>query len=328
MRALPVVVLLALAWPTAPHAEVRPARGTYDPRVKTVAYNPDDVVRIVGHYGFSTNVEFAKDETVQSIALGDSLAWEVAPRGNQLFVKPREDNATTNMTVITDRRSYHFWLDAAKAVNKGRGGDMYFRVKFDYPQEAAKADDEADARRRAEAALQLPAPARNWDYWACGDVVLRPSEAYDDGRFTYLRYPGAQEIPAAFVVNSDGAESLAGGSMRGDQLVLQVVAPKIILRRGQSVACLENRSFDPYGIATPGGTTSPSVQRRIRDDARPPPPELPSVPQVEEAPRPQRGVTPWPVVPLPRLSTDPVPPLPEAEPAQLPTTMPPRGTPR
>lgn len=281
MRMLSVALLAILACLQPARAEVTPSNGVYDPRVKTVVYNANDVVSIIGHYGFSTNVEFAPTETVQSIALGDSLAWEVAPRGNQLFVKPREDNATTNMTVITDQRSYHFWLDATKAKDKGRGEDMYFRVKFLYPQEAVKAVDADAARRRVEAALEKAAPARNWNYWACGDKVLRPSEAYDDGRFTYLRYPGAQEIPAAFVVNSDGAETLASGVMRGDQLVLQVVASKLILRRGRAVACLENRGFDPYGVGTPSGTTSPLVERRIRDEARPPPPDLPELPQVE-----------------------------------------------
>lgn len=347
MRVLPVVLLLALACLQVAQAAVKPSNGVYDPRVKTVVYNANDVVSIIGHYGFSTNVEFAADETVQSIALGDSLAWEVAPRGNQLFVKPREDNATTNMTVITDQRSYHFWLDAAKARNKGRGEDMYFRVKFIYPKEATKAGDKAATRRRVEAALKTAAPARNWNYWACGDATLRPSEAYDDGRFTYLRYPGAQEIPAAFVINSDGTETLASGTMRGDQLVLQVVAPKIVLRRGQAVACLENRSFNPYGIGTPSGTTSPLVERRIRDDARPPPPDLPNLPQVEpqqgnDAPGILNPLIPASRMPqiilpqgIPRITLPQNIPVPQAtpttpEPAQVqrPAETPPGGTPR
>lgn len=281
MRIRLPVLLLVLALPAQAPAEVKPVRGTYDPRIKTVTYNADDVVSIVGHYGFSTNVEFAKDEQVQSIALGDSLAWEVAPRGNQLFVKPREDNATTNMTVITDQRSYQFWLDAAKPSNKGRGEDMYFRVRFIYPQDAAKVSGQTEAKRRAEAALRVSPPPRNWSYWACGNALLRPSEAYDDGRFTYLRYPGGQEIPAAFVVNSDGSESLANGSMRGDQLILQTVAGRIVLRKGKAVACLENRSFNPYGVGTTTGTTSPVVERRVRDDARAEPPKLPVEPEVE-----------------------------------------------
>lgn len=299
MRTLTISALvLALACAPIASAELRPYAGSYDARVKTVSYNADDVVQIIGHYGFSTNIEFGPGETVQSIALGDSLAWEVAPRGNQLFVKPREDNATTNMSVITDKRSYQFWLDAAKASNKGRGSEMYFRVKFSYPMEAATAAREADAKRRAEAALKISQPARNWNYWACGAPTLRPSETYDDGRFTYLRFPGAQEIPAAFIINSDGDESLASGTMRGDQLVLQVVARKIILRKGKTAACLDNRSFNPYGISNPTGTTSPVVERRVKDSVEPAP-QLPVMPQVEELPSDEEDDSSMPSLPFP-----------------------------
>lgn len=274
---LAIALGIALLAPVVADAATRPAGGAYDPRVKSVAYNEDDVVVIVGHYGFSTNIEFAQGENVQSIALGDSLAWEVAPRGNQLFVKPREDNATTNMTVITDQRSYQFWLDAAQAANKGRGSEMFFRVKFAYPrEEAARARAEAD-RRNAAAALAETIPATNYNYWACGNPRLQPTEAYDDGRFTYLRFPGSQEIPAAYVINSDGAETLANGTMRGDQLILQTTAAKIILRKGKAVACLENRSFNWYGIYNTTGTTSPSVNRTLKGDVQEAP-VLPTVP--------------------------------------------------
>ncbi len=280
MKAVFAIALgVALIMPLAATAATKPVGGTYDARVKFVDYNGDDVVHIIGHYGFSTNIEFNSAETVQSIALGDSLAWEVAPRGNQLFVKPREDNATTNMTVITNERSYQFWLDAAQARDKGRGPEMYFRVKFRYPrEEAAIARREAD-KQRASAALSNSIPPKNYNYWACGNPRLRPTEAYDDGRFTYLRFPGSQEIPAAFVVNSDGAETLASGTMRGDQLILQTTAQRIILRKGKAVACLDNRSFNWYGIYNTTGTTSPDVLRRVKSDAETPPPVLPAVPR-------------------------------------------------
>ncbi|MFC3715153.1 P-type conjugative transfer protein VirB9 [Luteimonas soli] len=289
---LALALSLALLTPVAAVAATKPIGGSYDPRVKTVNYNGDDVVVIMGHYGFSTNIEFAPGENVQSIALGDSLAWEVAPRGNQLFVKPREDNATTNMTVVTDKRSYQFWLDAAQATNKGRGAEMYFRVKFNYPREEAALAFAAAERQRAAAALKETIPPKNYNYWACGNPRLRPTEAYDDGRFTYLRFPGAQEIPAAYVINSDGAETLANGTMRGDQLVLQTTAAKLILRKGKAVACLENRSFNWYGIYNTTGTTSPSVRRTLKDEAVPAMPALPAVPADEPRPAPESSQMP------------------------------------
>lgn len=298
MKLLFAVAALALAVlaPVA-SAEVRPVGNAYDPRVRYVSYNADDVVTIVGHYGFSTAIQFAPGETVDGIALGDSLAWEVAPRANYVFVKPREQKPATNMTVVTNLRSYQFWLDARPGQTRGRSSEMYFAVKFRYPDEDRKVAQAAADRARTEAALKTSPAPQNWNYWACGAMRIRPTEAYDDGRFTYLRFPNAQEIPAAFYRDSDGQEKLANGTMRGEQLVLQLVAEKLVLRRGKSASCLENRSFNPYGVATPTGTTSPSVRRVVNpksDEA----PVLPVRPASDEDNTQEQAPSPLPL-PLP-----------------------------
>ncbi|BDU18567.1 P-type conjugative transfer protein VirB9 [Dyella sp. GSA-30] len=241
--------------------------------MKTVTYNRDDVIKVVGHYGYSTDIELAPGESVQDIALGDSLAWEIAPSGNHLFVKPREDNAVTNMTVITDRRVYQFALDARQSRSP-QDRSMYFQIRLLYPEDqAAKSKAEMERlaaeayARRVESSFQKSALPLNWNYYACGSREIRPIEAYDDGRFTYLRFPGAQEIPSVFTINADGSESIANGAMNGDRYVIQLTARKLVLRKGQSVACLENRSYNPYGIATPTGTASPDVERVLRTPA-------------------------------------------------------------
>jgi type IV secretion system protein VirB9 len=253
--------------------------------MKEVAYNRADVVRIVGHYGYSTDIQFSPDETTQDIALGDSLAWEVAPAANHLFVKPRENDAVTNMTVVTNKRVYQFSLDARDVTGRtsGNTSSMYFQVRFTYPDEAAAASKAAfearvaeAKRRQMESALrQLPAE-RNWNYFGCGAKQLRPSEVFDDGRFTFMRFPGAQEIPAIFMINADGTESIANGGMRGEHFVVQTTAARLVLRRGKAVACVENRSFNPYGIGTPSGTVSPDVQREVRPRALAPAARAPS----------------------------------------------------
>jgi len=266
------LLLLLLLRPIFVSAETIPKGGPYDARIKTVAYNASDVVKIIGHYGYSTDIEFAPGEHVQNIALGDSLAWEVAPAGSHLFVKPREDNAVTNATVVTNKRVYQLSLDArhVTGLTGAHSAGMFFEVRFRYPDDAAAL---ARARRagadqaRLLAKLDATPKPINWDYYACGERSLWPSEVYDDGRFTYLRFPNAQEIPAVFIINADGTESLVNGAMRGDQYVVQTTTRKLVLRRGKSVACIQNRSYNPRGIATPTDTVSPDVQRTIRAQA-------------------------------------------------------------
>lgn len=261
--------LIALSMATGvAHAEAQPKDGRYDARIKDVLYNPADVVKVVGHYGYSTDIQFAPGETTENIALGDSVAWEVAPAANHLFVKPSEDNAVTNMTVVTNKRVYQISLDASDVHGRssGRSHDMYFQVRYVYP------DDDAHgaamtSKRQVQQAFAKPPEARNWNYYGCGGRDMQPSEVFDDGRFTYMRFPAAQEIPAIFIVGKEGDESIVNASMRGEYYVVQRTAARFVLRRGKSVACIQNRSYDYYGVPSQTGTASPDVTRTVKATA-------------------------------------------------------------
>ena len=52
------------------------------------------------------------DEKIETLALGDSVAWKVEPnkRGNIIFVKPVEKDAFSNLNVVTSKRFYSFIL--------------------------------------------------------------------------------------------------------------------------------------------------------------------------------------------------------------------------
>jgi type IV secretion system protein VirB9 len=106
-----------------------------DSRIKTYIFNPNDVYLLVLHYGFQSHVEFAKNETIETITLGDSYAWKITPLGNRLFIKPMERNIRTNMTIITNKRVYQFDL-VAKELEENSDGDqdMVYVVRFEYPK--------------------------------------------------------------------------------------------------------------------------------------------------------------------------------------------------
>jgi type IV secretion system protein VirB9 len=248
-------------------AESQPKNSRYDARIKDVIYNAADVVKVVGHYGYSTDIQFAPGETTENIALGDSVAWEVAPAANHLFVKPSEDNAVTNMTVVTNRHVYQISLDARNSRGRSSGSsrDMYFQVRFTYPDDGHEGMGRINEQRVQTALGKMP-DARNWNYYGCGAKEMQPSEVFDDGRFTYMRFPAAQEVPAVFIIGTDNAESIVNGSMHGDYYVVQRTAQRFVLRRGKSVACVQNRSFNRFGVGTPTGTVSPEVTRMVKTD--------------------------------------------------------------
>ncbi len=104
---------------------------------------------------------------------------------------------------------------------------------------------------------------------ASEDIV--PTLVFDDGRFTYLRFPGNREVPAVFHVLGDGSEALVNTRMEDDLLVVDRVSRRLVLRAGQAVVGVWNEAFDLDGLPSSGGTTVPGVQRAVRPGIAQPP---------------------------------------------------------
>lgn len=106
---------------------------TTDNRIKTYIHNPNEVYLLVLHYGFQSSIEFAKNEEVENIILGESYAWKMTPVGNRLFIKPLEKNIRTNMTIMTNKRTYQFDI-ISKELEEGQEKDLVYVVRFYYPK--------------------------------------------------------------------------------------------------------------------------------------------------------------------------------------------------
>ncbi|MCH4539794.1 P-type conjugative transfer protein VirB9 [Brucella tritici] len=276
----PIIVtfFLASSVPNVLALEI-PTTASQDSRVRFVSYQPYNITRIIGSLRSSVQVEFARDEEIAHVALGNSVAWEVAPAGNILFLKPRENQPVTNISVVTTRRdgstrSYQMELKVREGSVEV-GENTYFYVKFRYPQE------EAEQRRQQAAAQARKAKAkdaddvlslheaygpRNWRYSAQGAEALEPQSVYDNGKITTFSFAGNQEMPAIYMENSDGSESLVPKTVDGNLVMVHALSRKFILRRGKDVLCVFNEAYDRIGINPATNTTSPSVERIVRPD--------------------------------------------------------------
>lgn len=110
---------------------------TTDNRIKTYIYNPNEVYMLVLHFGFQSNIEFAKGEKIETIVLGDTYAWKITPLDNRIFIKPMEKNIQTNMTVITNKRTYQFDIVAKELETDLKGNvekDLVYVIRFYYPK--------------------------------------------------------------------------------------------------------------------------------------------------------------------------------------------------
>lgn len=275
-----MAMVAAAAW-TIPVAAADSRAG--DPRIVTHRFNAEEVVAIHGRSGVQASIVLAEDEHIENVAIGDSTSWQVTPnkRANVLFVKPLSPRAQTNMTVISDRRTYYFDLLA------GQRGNPLYVLRFTYP-EAPKA---AAGSKAAEPATQ-PAltetealaaagkvqdatidPARLNFAWASkGKAALLPVRVYDDGQSTFLTWPTKAPIPAMQVRSDAGIEGPVNFAVRDDVVVIDGVPDLIVLRSGSDMATLKRTAppaSEPAPAARPLATALAAVPAAPAEAASP-----------------------------------------------------------
>lgn len=234
------------------HAAKTPNALLTDQRIKQVAYDANQVYEIVGTYGYQTTIEFAPDENVKVRTIGDSIAWQTVINGNRVFVKPVEPNGATNMTIVTNKRTYFFKLDSGQKQR-----DMTFLVRFIYPNSGASdhtsggALNASGAPNAASLSQGAEKPKKSFDpsllnmnYSSAGDKRTIPLKTvFDDGEFTYFSFEKNTEVPAFYLVGNDGTESAVTPRREGAYMVVERTGRMFSLRNGQAQLCVENSAL-------------------------------------------------------------------------------------
>ena len=245
----------------------------HDPRIRYVRYQSGRVYRLRGYVGYEIDLQFAPTERFVGLGVGDGKAIKIAAAANHLFIKPVAAPVATDMTVLTNRRAYVFHYRVSSSRAPQRAAPIVYALRFEY-RPTVRSDALARQRReRVQRDLHRAerAPPRNEDYWFCGPRALRPQAAWDDGAETHLIFPSREPLPAVFVRNADGSESLVNFDMRGKQMVIHRIARRFVLRRGRLTGCIVNKAFAGSGRRLASGTISERVWRltRRRAAARP-----------------------------------------------------------
>ena len=287
---------LALAVSVAGGASSAHAAG--DNRLVSRAFKADEVVRVDGKLNVQASIMFADGESIENVAVGDSESWQITPnkRANLLFVKPLTASARTNMTVVTDKRTYFFDLVASPSATP------IYALRFTYPGEAPAATAMApalviptapapaaaapsaapspiSAPLPTPAAASAPAPGfaslnpaeqqalgadgpadpalLNFGWVKDGARGLYPSRVFDDGTATYLTWAPGVPLPAILVRNEKNEEGPVNYAMRGDAIVIDGVPGLIVLRSGKNRASLTYKGARVAGVRATGLTALP-----------------------------------------------------------------------
>lgn len=293
MNAVPACVLLTAALATP--AQV--SAGGRDSRMREVIYDPRAVVSVSVKRGTATLIELGPDEAIRDVASGlggdcskAAAAWCISskPGSRHLFVKAKSGaEAPNNLTVISSRRTHTFRL---QVLPEGDPREPTYHLVVRAPAPAPKplqapthsntlpAPLEAVAlpgpnpRAELEERLsQKPGPVNTQYSMAEGehsqDIV--PTLVFDDGRFTYFRFPGNREVPAVFHVLPDGSEALVNSRREDDLVVVDRVSRRLMLRAGSAVIAVWNDAFDLHGAPPQHGTAAEGVQRELNEPSGP-----------------------------------------------------------
>ena len=283
----------ALGAPAVNAADVQPT----DPRLREVVYDPRAVVTVPVKRGVVTLVVLDADEAITEVAAGlggdcsklDAV-WCIAAQsgGRNLFVKAKSTAAApNNVAVVTDRRTHSFRF---VVLPDSDPKSPVYRLVVKAPAMPSVAPARPallDAARLLAppsvppppsppeviaGRLQAKARVMNTNYSIAegsGSADIVPTLVFDDGRFTYFRFPGNREVPAVFHVLGDGSETLVNARMEDDLLVVDRVSRRLMLRAGSAVVGVWNEAFDLDGVPPGDGTTVPGVQRVVKAEPGP-----------------------------------------------------------
>ena len=252
------VLLLCITPIVALH---HPTKSTFDSRIRYTPYNAHDVVQLNTVIGIATHVVLEEGEQYMTHAFGDANAYAFAVEKNHLFLKPKAENADTNLAVVTDRRSYHFRLTFQPSIQSS----AVYQLVFTYPENLKKAALEKEFKSLGQ--------KYNLNYTMSGDKDIAPIHAWDNGTFTYFKFASNRDLPVVYMVDADDQESMVNRHSIGDAsniVVVHKVHDRWILRLGDRALAIYNESYKEHAEYRPQpespstGTAVPTIQRIVK----------------------------------------------------------------
>lgn len=238
-------------------AQVDPEPLPGDPNLVTFAYDPNNSFRVFTRPLASTHIELEQDERVKVLALGDTVGWITAYKGdNNIFIKPRFPNTNTPGTLITTKRTYQFVFRSTT-----ENGRWHQRVSFVDPVglaidatevdraklRAAGGTGAAERTERVElrgqrVSLPVPPEKLNFNYELVGEATFRPTAVFDDGESTFIQMRGGEDVPALFRLVSEKDIELVDYVLKGNTLQVPRVLNGGLLKLGTQEVRFYNRA--------------------------------------------------------------------------------------
>lgn len=254
----------------APYAHAnQPQPGPLDSRIKTMIHKQWDVHTITGYLRRGTMIVFAPDtiEVVDGgdISAGTDKAWKVTPIKDRtmMIVRPILPGVNTNMHVVTkspdgNKRLWAFDLIHGKTRKDGTpiNGNLTYTIDMRHPNEdnnmvfsspPETGVGQATATSVAADCARWKSPVTYNDKYSYSQKTgIVPTEMFDDGRDTWIRFGKGVPYPAVVAVNEDKSTRRVNWSPCGDYMVIHEVGKQYLFSLGKTrKVCIWNDAWTP-----------------------------------------------------------------------------------
>jgi len=221
-------------------ATIGPRQGGFVNATEVYPWSDGAIFRLYTAPERVSDIALEPGETLVSVAAGDTVRWIVgnttsgsgSNQREHVLVKPTVAGLSTNLLILTSRRSYHVDLVST-------AGSAMASVSWSYPKDSlislAPPAAPTPPAKDVKAESGFDPSALNFSYVISGDdMPWRPIRAFDDGRHVYMQFsPGisAGAAPPLFVTDSKAPE-LVNYRMRGHFYVVDRLFDHAELRLG------------------------------------------------------------------------------------------------
>ena len=201
-------------------------------------YEKDRIYPVRTGLGLTTQIELSPNEKILDYSTGFSSGWELTRRENVFYLKPKNVDVDTNMMVRTETHSYIFELKVVatdwRQLEQARRAGVQYKIAFVYPNDTVfgVAQEAVEEEAKPLLSSELAKDRQyNFNYSYSTSKAkkmgwLIPVNAYDDGRFTYLKLPNSPEyktgiFPAVFGRETEyGEDFVVNTTVEGNTLIV------------------------------------------------------------------------------------------------------------
>src|SRR5215475_8733807 len=127
-----IIVINAMAI-SAAYAQSTVTPYSQDHRIKSLLFVPDQVVRLRAWVGYHIDLEFEPGESFRTLGGGDLAGLTYGAFENHLVLKPRAPMVRTNLTVITNKRTYIIDYVVLAGRPDPMNDELVYSLRFNYP---------------------------------------------------------------------------------------------------------------------------------------------------------------------------------------------------